>query len=131
MLISPTSKNQKICIIERTKKYCFVKLRFPGVRSHWRMGSQFEELLVRTNASQSWNHGRPVRGTAGPKVRINASQSSNHGFPVLLYELAVPKRWNQCFPILEPRPPSSRNCWLPKVQINASQSWNHGFPVLL
>ena len=45
-------------------------------------------------------------------------------------ELLVPKFWNQSVPILEPRSPSSRNCYFPSVGTNASQSWSHGLPVL-
>ena len=49
-----------------------------------------------------------------------------------LEKLAVPRRWNQCFPILEPRVPSSRNKQLPyfwSVGTHGFQFWNHGFPV--
>ena len=63
-----------------------------------------------TNASQSWNHGFPARGTAGfPSIRTNAAQPWNHGFPVL--GTSHSKSWNQSFPILEPRVPSSNNWW--------------------
>ena len=103
----PDIKNQKICGINQTfkKKCCFAKMQLPRDRSHWRTGSQFEELTVpnvRTNASQSWNQGFPPRGTAGSQtfesmlpnlgttgsefkelmvsnIGTTASESSNHG----------------------------------------------------
>jgi len=54
-------------------------------------------------------------------------KSLAHGFPVRRTDGS--KRSNQCFPILEPGVPTSRNCWFPNVRINASQSWNHRFRV--
>ena len=56
----------------------------------------------------------PNLGTAGSQVK----------------ELLLPKRSNQCFPILEPRVRSPRNCSFPNVGTNPSRSWEHMFPVL-
>ena len=83
----------------------------------------------RTHASQSWNHGPPARGTDGshmlepmpPHLGTTSFQLDDNSHMLELMppnlgttrsefeKLAVPKRWNQCFPILEPRVPSSRN----------------------
>ena len=40
-------------------------------------------------------------------------------------DLLVPKHWNRCFQILEPRVPNSRNYGFSSVGTHASQSWNH------
>ena len=101
---------------------------FPIMEPRVSSSNRWWSAKVVTNASQSWNHGFPARGTAGfPSIRTNASQPWNHGFPVL--GTSHSKSWNQSFPILEPRVPSSNNWWWSaKVVTNASQSWNHGFP---
>ena len=43
--------------------------------------------------------------------------------------LRLPKPWNPCFPVLEPRVSSLKSCWFPNLGTNASQSWYHRFPV--
>jgi hypothetical protein len=44
-------------------------------------------------------------------------------------ELLVPKGLNQCFPILEPGVPSSRNDRFSNVGTHASQAWARMFTV--
>ena len=64
--------------------------------------------FYKTNASQSWNHGLPVRGPASsptfqpmlPNLGTAGSQFK---------ELTVPKPRKKCFPNVEPQVPSSRN----------------------
>ena len=70
----------------------------------------------------------PVLGTSGSQTfGTDASQSWNHGFPVR--RLLDSKDWNPCFSILEPFVPSSRNYRFSNVGTHASQSWNRAFPI--
>ena len=113
---------EQLTMARKSCNQCFPILepRVPSSRNCW-----FPNAWI--NASQPWNHGLPVRGTAGfPSIRTNASQPWNHRFSVL--GTSDSKSWNQSFPIMEPRVPSSNRWWSAKVVTNASQSWNHGFP---
>ena len=113
---------EQLTMARKSCNQCFPILepRVPSSRKCW-----FPNAWI--NASQPWNHGFPARGTAGfPSIRTNASQPWNHRFSVL--GTSDSKSWNQSFPIMEPRVPSSNRWWSEKVVTNASQSWNHGFP---
>ena len=60
----------------------------------------------------------------------------NQCFPILepripsFRNLAAPTHWNRSFPILEPRVQNSRNLRILNIRTDASQSWNRGFPIL-
>ena len=79
-------------------------------------------LIERSHlCSQSWNHRFPIRRTLVPKNNqfpvqgTSSSHMCQQWFGILeprgaqFQELAVPKPSHTCFPILEPRVPSSRN----------------------
>ena len=116
----PDIKNQKICGINQTLKKVLQRYNFQGMEV---IGARFPSAKncwfpnVRINASQSW--------IAVPE-HWNHIGSTGSQFE----ELQVLKGSNQCFPILEPWVPCSRNCWFTKVGTNASQSWNCGLRVL-
>ena len=70
-----------------------------------------------------------LKTTGSAFEELLVPQYSKQCFTILEPRVPNSKELNQRSQILEPRVPSSRNAWFPHVGTNASQSWNHGFPI--
>ena len=70
-----------------------------------------------------------LKTTGSAFEELLVPQYSKQCFTILEPRVPNSKELNQRSQILEPRVPSSRNAWFPHVGTNASQSWNHEFPI--